>query len=140
LKPPIKKRPPNAFLLFCREERPKVCARCPGMTPSDVSSLLSHLWRSLSNESKMRYKREEHRLQAEFNSRNEDPIPPPRSDPEMQPRSTTLDLPHLSAAMITGNAPVVLPSLESVQQQRPPPPAPAKARRFDTTQNTKDIP
>jgi hypothetical protein len=60
------KRPPNAFILFCRNERQTVCDRCPNLSPGDVSSLLSHLWRSLDPESKAHYKQEELRLQSEF--------------------------------------------------------------------------
>jgi hypothetical protein len=60
------KRPPNAFLIFCKQERPSVCERCPGMSPGEISSLLSHLWRSLDAEAKARYKSEEIRLQSEF--------------------------------------------------------------------------
>jgi hypothetical protein len=59
------KRPPNAFLLFCRDERYSVWQCCPSMSPCDVLSLLSHVWRSLDDESKARYKQEEHRLQRE---------------------------------------------------------------------------
>jgi hypothetical protein len=69
-----KKQLPKAFLLFCRDERPEVLSRCPEMTASEVSSVLSHRWRSLSKESKDRYKREEQRLKAEYNKQNEDPI------------------------------------------------------------------
>jgi hypothetical protein len=122
----FKKRPPNAFLLFCRDERPAVCARCPGLSSTDVSSLLSHLWRSLSEETKQRYRIEEQRLQAEFDSRTREGQPRVHDPP---PRASTLDLPHLSAALITGKVPAVLPSLESVNQQKQGP-APAVAKRF----------
>jgi hypothetical protein len=108
-----------------------VCARCPGMTPSDVSSLLSHLWRSLNEDSKMRYKSEEQKLRLEYeNHTRAQPRPPPPAR-GLAPRSTTLDLPHLSADIITGEAPVVLPSLRS-NNHEPPPPARVIAKRFDT--------
>ncbi|OHT01278.1 hypothetical protein TRFO_31954 [Tritrichomonas foetus] len=50
------KRPPNAFILFSREMRPSLIQKCPNMAPSDVSSLLSHLWRSLDPNKKQNYK------------------------------------------------------------------------------------
>ena len=52
----IAKRPPNAFILFCRDTRPALVQKCPKMASSDISSLLSHLWRSLEPVSKQNYK------------------------------------------------------------------------------------
>jgi hypothetical protein len=71
------KPPPKAFVLFCKDERPSVCERCPSMGPSDVMAVLSHLWRSLDDESKAWYKQEELRLQHEGAAKMEflDPIP-----------------------------------------------------------------
>jgi hypothetical protein len=40
------------------------------MAAADVSSLLSHLWRSLDDGTKARYKSEEMRLQQEYASRS----------------------------------------------------------------------
>jgi hypothetical protein len=65
-KPDSIKCPPNAFFLFSRVERASICERYPRVSPSEVSSLLSHLWRSLDEESKARYKSEEVRLHKEF--------------------------------------------------------------------------
>jgi hypothetical protein len=47
------------------------------MSPSDVSSLLSHLWRSLDANSKAQYKQEELRLQNEFRRRSPESMRPP---------------------------------------------------------------
>lgn len=56
------KRPPNAFILFCRETRPSIVQKFPKMVPSDVSSLLSQLWKSLDVLSKQAYKQQAQNL------------------------------------------------------------------------------
>lgn len=50
------KRPPNAFILFCRDTRPSLVQKFPKMPSSDVSSLLSQLWKSLDVITKQTYK------------------------------------------------------------------------------------
>ena len=57
------KRPPNAFILFCRDTRPSITQKFPKMPSSDVSSLLSHLWRSLDVLTKQCYKQQAEKLQ-----------------------------------------------------------------------------
>lgn len=51
------KKPPNAFLLFCRDRRQDLCSKCPGLKAPEVTALLSHLWRTLDEELKEHYKR-----------------------------------------------------------------------------------
>jgi hypothetical protein len=139
-----KKRPPNAFLLFCKNERPSVCRRCPGMAAADISSLLSHLWRSLDEGTKARYKTEEMRLEQEYavrsaktpvTARQQAAPPRPRATPQRavdpSPRSVTLDLPHLSTELSTAEP--LLPAIQQPPGEPPPTPRPARAvtKRFD---------
>ena len=50
------KRPPNAFLLFCRDRRHELCSKCPNLKAPEVTALLSHLWRTLDEDAKERYR------------------------------------------------------------------------------------
>jgi hypothetical protein len=109
-----RKQPPNAFLLFCRDERPKVCERLPGLAPADVSLLLSHMWRSLDDESKGRYKEEEHKLIEDL-PRPLDP-PPQRAD---APRPASLELPHLAPEMFALQLPVSPPAVQQTAKDSP---------------------
>jgi hypothetical protein len=84
----------------------------------------------------MHYKLEEQKLRLEFENRTRAQAHPPLPAHDLAPRSTTLDLPHLSADIITGEAPLVLPSLGSNIHQ-PPPPARAGAKRFDIAAGNK---
>lgn len=56
------KKPPNAFILFCRDTRPSLVQKFPKMPSSDVSSLLSHLWKSLDPLKKENYKQQAQQL------------------------------------------------------------------------------
>jgi hypothetical protein len=125
------KRPPNAFLLFCRDERPSVCERCPSMSPCDVSSLLSHLWRSLDDESKARYKQEELRLQRECALGIQRPDPMPRWHLQFPPPDWVRIVP-LPAPMV---AP---PPIECMPVTRRPF-AQAITRRFDVRPPPQEI-
>jgi hypothetical protein len=97
----------------------------------------------MNPDSKAYYKHEEAKLQAESRLDVEDRIPESQFDTDNHPRSTTLDLPHLSSAIITGEGPFVLPSLKSVVDPPHPgkqaqSPAPAIARRFANASNSKN--
>jgi hypothetical protein len=76
---PRVRHPPNAFLLFARDERPVICARCPGMTAGEITSILSLLWRSLDPQKKAAYKLEEQRQMSAFG-----PEPAPQ-EPQISP-------------------------------------------------------
>jgi hypothetical protein len=121
------KRPPNAFLLFCRDERPTICERCPKMSPADVSSLLSHLWRSLDHESKAQYKEEELRLRNEYRPAWQEWTP--RAAAEPFPLITSLPLP-LPRPLVSLPPPLVRHS----------PPARVITRRFDTRPGAPKFP
>lgn len=47
---------PSAYILFCKENRSKITQQFPLMRASDVSSLLSELWRKLPEEKKEEYR------------------------------------------------------------------------------------
>lgn len=53
-KPPI--RTPTAYLLFSREHREEVRQSIPYLASTDVSSLLSQMWKSLDSSAKDKYK------------------------------------------------------------------------------------
>jgi hypothetical protein len=121
----VTKRPPNAFLLFCRDERPRICERCPNMNPSDVSSLLSHLWRSLAEEAKVQYKEEERRLQCEYRRLSQEYMGPRTTQPSrlLQPDFRPSPMPFAPAE----------PPLISLRPRiaTGPPPTRVITRRFD---------
>jgi hypothetical protein len=124
-----RKQPPNAFLLFCRDERPKIGERLPGLAPSDVSLLLSQMWRSLDDESKTRYKEEELKL---LENSPRPPNPPPlRADPPPGPAS--LELPHLVPEAFSLPLPVSQPTVQRTPKEpsRIVPPTQVVTKRFD---------
>jgi hypothetical protein len=128
------KRPPSAFLLFCRDERQTICERCPHMSPSDVSSLLSHLWRLLGEESKAQYKEEELRLQGEYRHAFQESVAHP------------IAAPSLFAALDFRPFPMPLPALAPPPHPMPPaivrhsPPARGVMRRFEARPATPKFP
>lgn len=50
--PSAPKRPPSAFLNFCRSRRRVLCQANPGLKNTDISKLLGHEWRSASEDMK----------------------------------------------------------------------------------------
>jgi hypothetical protein len=126
------KPPPKAFVLFCKDERPSVCERCPSMNASDVMSVLSHLWRSLDEESKAWYKQEELRLQHERPVKIQFLDPIPRWDSQFPPREWISILP-VSHQVSTS------PPMECAPNARRPP-APAITRRFDVRPPSQERP
>ena len=49
------KYPPSAFLLFCKDFRLQIHQKCPGLSPIDLTRLLSQLWKYLELEVKQIY-------------------------------------------------------------------------------------
>jgi hypothetical protein len=90
--PPGVRHPPNAFLLFARDERPIISARCPGMSAGEVTSILSHLWRSLDPVKKAAYRLEEERrssvlaLATELSHVESEQLPSPQVHPFVPPK------------------------------------------------------
>lgn len=50
------KRPPNAFLLFCRDKRQSARGENPDMKNVDVSQVLADQWKNLDDTEKLHYK------------------------------------------------------------------------------------
>jgi len=61
-----KKRPPNAFLLFCIDRRPKARQENPEMRNVQISQILADEWKTLSESEKEHYKNRSMREQQIF--------------------------------------------------------------------------
>jgi hypothetical protein len=100
------------------------------MRPVDVSSLLSHLWRSLEPETKARYKEEETRLQREHRQIEKESLhSPPRSAP-LPHHFPSIQFIQETGGIHAGHSLMLDPEI------RPPPPVPPMqaqviTRRFD---------
>jgi hypothetical protein len=123
------KQPPHAFFLFCRHERAKISERLPGLTPADVLLLLSHMWRSLDEESKARFKQEELKL-LEDSPR---PLDPPPQCPAPPPRPASLELPQLAPETFALQLPVSPPTVQQTpnESSRIVPPPQVVTKRFN---------
>jgi hypothetical protein len=60
------KRPPNAFILFCRAVAPAVTSANPGMTDLDVSHLLGKMWQVSDKAAKNYYREQARKLMDAF--------------------------------------------------------------------------
>jgi hypothetical protein len=58
------RRPPNAFILFCRAVRPSICAENPAMSDADIYGLIGKMWQ-LTDESLRAFYREQAKTLAE---------------------------------------------------------------------------
>ncbi|GBN37104.1 hypothetical protein AVEN_134609-1 [Araneus ventricosus] len=56
-------RPPNAFMLFAKEQRRQVGMDHPDETNRQISIILGNMWRALSDEDKMKYYKEAQALE-----------------------------------------------------------------------------
>ncbi|KAL4000767.1 transcriptional adapter 2-beta [Sarotherodon galilaeus] len=52
---PYVKKPPNAFMLYLKEQRPKVIAELNIPGSAAVNAVVGQRWKSLSNDQKARY-------------------------------------------------------------------------------------
>jgi hypothetical protein len=66
LEPRKKKRPPNAFILFCLEHRSKVQEDHPDKPNVEISRILAEMWKSLDEPSRNPYKLRAQEQQQEF--------------------------------------------------------------------------
>ena len=64
------KKPPNAYLLFCRDKREEITKSNPEMNAMDKSQMLSSMWKELSDEQKDVYKQRASELMAKFRKEN----------------------------------------------------------------------
>ena len=51
------KRPPGPYMIFCKEERPKIVAKNKDMRFGDVGKALGAAWGKLSEAQKAKYKK-----------------------------------------------------------------------------------
>jgi len=51
------KKAPGPYMVFCKEERPKILAKNPGMAFGEVGKALGAAWGKLSDAQKAKYKK-----------------------------------------------------------------------------------
>ena len=100
-----KKRPPNAFLLFCIDRRPKAREENPDMRNVQISQILADEWRALSETEKNIYKQRSAQEQQSFKqefpeykyerAKNKRLEQKRRNDDDFRPISTVLDVKSL---------------------------------------------
>lgn len=56
-KNPKKKKPLSGYMLFCKQERPKIVKAHPNFTFAEVGKALGAAWRELSEAKKDEYKK-----------------------------------------------------------------------------------
>ena len=64
------KRPPNAFILYCLENRQEMRSRHPELPNVEVTKMLGDNWKALDEISRRPYKERAKNLQAEFKRSN----------------------------------------------------------------------
>ncbi|KAH0790507.1 HMG box family protein [Histomonas meleagridis] len=64
------KRPPNAFLLYCIENRAKIREQNPDASNIEASKILADLWKAMSEESRLPYKNKAKIEQQKFKTNN----------------------------------------------------------------------
>lgn len=123
-------KPPNAFLLFCRDRRQDLCSKCPGLKAHEVTALLSHLWRTLDEDAKEHYRQSAQSFLDHAN--NAAQMPPPVMVPVqgVAPKPDKVYFPPLDPGIMKSvgqGLPFDLPVLKSpgqggAQQGAPPKP------------------
>jgi hypothetical protein len=66
------KRPPNAFILFCRAVAPAVTSANPGMSHLDVNHLLGKMWQVSDKAAKSYYREQARQLMDSFKASHPD--------------------------------------------------------------------
>uniref|UniRef100_A0A8P4K8K5 Transcription factor 7 like 1a n=1 Tax=Dicentrarchus labrax TaxID=13489 RepID=A0A8P4K8K5_DICLA len=139
-KPHIKK-PLNAFMLYMREERPKVVAQCKVKESATINQILGQRWHSLTKEEQAKYyelARKERLLHSKLY-----PGWSARDNYQLQPLSLTTK-PHRTAHPLSRNAvtpgpstpssscdtPTSSPLMTSSRCSPPPPPPPLISQPF----------
>lgn len=80
------KRPPNAYMLFCMDNREKLLQREPDLTYKSVMNRLGELWKNTPPEEQLPYKEKAQQLQTEFKLKYPDYKYKPRKEkPNRQP-------------------------------------------------------
>lgn len=69
-KPAKVRHPPNAFLLFSKDVREGIKRQCNGLSPLDLSRLISQLWKNLDVGQKVQYQEKALKLAEKFNQEN----------------------------------------------------------------------
>jgi hypothetical protein len=64
--PPLPKKPPNSYILFCKEMRQEVVTNNPALTMKEVSNALSAMWRELAAPKKSVFTSNAERLKTEY--------------------------------------------------------------------------
>lgn len=64
------KRPPNAFVLFCSDHRPKIKNENPDLTTIDTSQRLAKMWKELSTDESNVYKEKARQLYEKYKQLN----------------------------------------------------------------------
>lgn len=64
------KRPPNAFILYCLENRQEMRSRHPELPNIEVTKMLGDNWKALDEAARRPYKEKARDLQAEFKNSN----------------------------------------------------------------------
>lgn len=52
----VSKRPPNAYMMFVKEERPNIARQYPVLAPKEIMRILSSRWKAMSEQEKKPYK------------------------------------------------------------------------------------
>ena len=101
------KRPPNAFLLFCIENRPKIQNEHSELTNIRVSRILGEKWKELSEEGQKPYKEKAREAQIRFKEENPEykyKIKPKKEDRIGEIESKLLvDLPDIQTLLNLSN-------------------------------------
>ncbi|OHS98711.1 hypothetical protein TRFO_08690 [Tritrichomonas foetus] len=64
------KRPPNAYMLFCKEIREQLLQKEPDLTYKSVMNRFGELWKNMTKEEKAPYKDKARQLQSEFKAKH----------------------------------------------------------------------
>ncbi len=65
------KKPLSGYMLFCKEERPKVVKEHPDMKAKEVMTELGKRWKALSDEGRKKHNDKSADLKSKFNKENE---------------------------------------------------------------------
>lgn len=69
---PKQKRPPNAYILYCLENRTSLRMQNPDLPNIEISKMLGDKWRGLDESQRRPYKEKAKELQADFKKQNPD--------------------------------------------------------------------
>jgi hypothetical protein len=64
--PAAPKKPPTAYVLFCKDERPTIKSELPDLKPQEVMAELGARWKALKEKKKLKYKKKEDEFKIEY--------------------------------------------------------------------------